>query len=176
MRWKRHRFVGDVEGASPQGQAIRQLIVFCAWLVGRWALQVLPVVMVTVLATLITIRMSCWGWLFIYLFIFSKMLIESHRGRPSQTHDPLPPSALHCCHMISLYEYPGRSWRALLGGKRWCHSRVESSSSLWHHWIVSKMKAAKGPFREYRASTRSLQSWHFRAGCPLCWSCWIWVN
>lgn len=82
-------------------------------------------------------------------------------------------SVLHWHHAVLLYEYLWRRRRASLRAEDATAVLIpQSGFSLWHHWIESKIKAQNNLSRESRTSTRSFQSWHFRASRPLCWSWW----
>lgn len=161
--WKGHfHRCWHVEGASRKWQAILQPIMCCAWLILRVATTI-------ILATFITIRVGCSGWLH-----SARCGLEAITGSTAKYRILCLSVLLVWFHCTSIRGGDGGGGLTVRG--RWCHSCAESSSSLWRHWIESKIKAPNNPSRQSRASTKSLQPWHFRASCPLCWSYWRRVN
>lgn len=62
--------------------------------------------------------------------------------------------------------------RALKWEENDTYGRAVSNYSLLYQWIQDK--GTKGSIKGVQH--RFILSWHFRASCPLCWSCWRRVN
>lgn len=109
----------------------------CAWLVGgshksvRWGGdEILLVVMLIILATFITIRVGYWGWLH-----SARCGLEAIAGGTAK-YGILCLSVLFIDAMGFNCTSIQEGERGLTVRGRWCHSCAESSSRLWHQWII----------------------------------------